>query len=82
MMLEAYDRDKTEALLQEARTVAAGLKIEVGEIATQMSHVLEGADEVERHAPDLENQRRPEVAIPGGAAQEPLFAKSFWQFWR
>ncbi len=45
MMLEVYDRDKTAALLKEARTITAGLKIEVGEIVAQMSHVLEGGEE-------------------------------------
>ena len=50
-----------------------------------MSHVLDGgeggADGIEGHAPDVEDQRRPEVAIPTAAAQEPPAAKSFWQFW-
>jgi hypothetical protein len=36
--------DKTAALLKEARTIAAGLKIELGEIATQMRHVLDGGE--------------------------------------
>lgn len=44
-MVDVYDREKTAALLKEARDITAGLKTEIGEIATHMSRVLDGGEE-------------------------------------
>ena len=83
-MLEAYDREKAGALLKEARAITADLKSEMGKIATQMSHVLdgdeEGADEIEEVAAG--EPERPGAANPATARQEPSAGRSFWQFWR
>jgi hypothetical protein len=85
LMLHSYDRDKTAELLKEARDITVALNSEIREIATQMSHVLEGgeecADGIEGHVPDVEVQRSPDLAIPTASAQASA-SKSFWQFWR
>ena len=44
-MLEVYDREKTAALLKTAQEITAGLKSEMGEIASQISRVLDGREE-------------------------------------
>jgi hypothetical protein len=86
LMLEAYDRDKTAALLQEARDVTVALNCEIREIATQVRHILDGgekgADGIEGHASDVADERRPDVAMPTAEARKSPAAKSFWQFWR
>jgi hypothetical protein len=45
LMLEVYDREKTAALLKKAREITAGLKSEIGDIASQISRVLDGREE-------------------------------------
>jgi hypothetical protein len=86
LMLEVYDREKTAALLKKAREITAGLKSEMGEIASQMSHVLDGreehADGIDALASDAQEQGRPQLTIPATTSQQRPTGKSFWQFWR
>jgi hypothetical protein len=62
LMLEVYDTEKTAALLKKAREITAGLKSEMGEIASQISRVLDGreedADGIDALASDQQEQGR------------------------
>jgi hypothetical protein len=86
LMLEVYDREKTAALLKTAREITAGLKSEMGEIASQISRVLDGreedADGIDALASDPQEQGRLQLTIPGTTSQQRPKGKSFWQFWR
>jgi hypothetical protein len=85
-MLEVYDRERIAALLKEAQEITAGLKSEMGEIATQMSRVLDGregdTDHAEGATPDPEEWGRPRPADQPTASQDLSAGKPFWQFWR
>jgi hypothetical protein len=85
-MLEVYDRKKTAALLKTAREITAGLKSEMGEIASQISRVLDGreedADGIDALASDPQEQGRLQLTIPVTTSQQRPKGKSFWQFWR
>jgi hypothetical protein len=86
LMLEVYDREKTAALLKKAREITAGLKSEIGEIASQMSGVVDGreedADGIDALASDPQKQGRPQVTIPATTLRQRATGKSFWQFGR
>ena len=66
-MGEAYDRELTAALVDEARKLTAALKIEAGEIKAVIDKAFDGNDEDEADAVD----ERP--------AEPPKFK---WWFWR
>jgi hypothetical protein len=86
LMLEVYDTEKTAALLKKAREITAGLKSEMGEIASQISRVLDGreedADGIDALASDPQEQGRSQLTIPATTSQQRPTGKSFWQFWR
>jgi hypothetical protein len=87
LMLEVYDRERTAALLKTAREITAGLKSEMGEIALQMSRVLDGreedADGIDALESDPQERGRPQLTFPATTSQQcPTRRKSFWQFWR
>jgi hypothetical protein len=86
LMLEVYDREKTAALLKKAREITAGLKSEMGEIASQISRVLDGreedADGIDTLASHPQEQGRAQLTIPATTLQQRPTGKSFWHFWR
>ena len=65
-MGEAYDRERTAALVDEARKLTAALKIEAGEIKAVIDKAFDANDEDEADAVDET------VAVP----------KFKWRFWR
>jgi hypothetical protein len=85
-MPEVYDREKTAALLKEAGEIAAGLKTEMGEIATQISRVLHGGEEdteeIDGSVSDAKERGQPQATIPTTASNGVPVGKSSWQFWR
>jgi hypothetical protein len=66
-MGDTYDRERTAALVDEARKLTAALKIEAGEIKTVIDKAFDGNDEDEADAVDER------------AAEPPKFK---WWFWR
>jgi hypothetical protein len=66
-MGDAYDRERTAALIDEARKLTAALEIEAGEIKTVIDMAFDGNDEDEADAVDER------------AAEPPKFK---WWFWR
>jgi len=76
-MREDYHSEKTAALFKEARDLTAGLKIEIGKIAAQMSRIPYDDDE------DMAALEVVTKCTVSGQAPAPTPArKSFWQRWR
>jgi hypothetical protein len=69
-MEDEYDRQRSAALIKEARELTAELKVEVGKIHTQMGRVLDGPVE------DADEDHPP---VASDASQ---IGKPFWRFWR
>ena len=76
-MIDAYDKQRTAALIEEARQLTADLKIETEKIKAAMTRVLTG-DEDEGAILD-----GPEAETVGNDADFSGAAppKSFWRFW-
>ena len=66
-MGDTYDRERTAALVDEARKLTAALKIEAGEINAVIDKAFDGTDRDESDAVDE------------GVAVPPKFK---WWFWR
>ena len=75
-MSDVYDKERTAALIKEARQLTADLKVEVQEIQTQMGRVLEG-DEDEKLALESANPADDASILEGVVPR-----KSAWRFWR
>ena len=75
-MNDGYDKERTEALIKEARQLTADLKLEVKEIETQMGRVLKGDEDEVVDVPAGDN-------VPHDADFLKLTPpKFFWRFWR
>jgi hypothetical protein len=76
-MSEVYDRERTAALIKEARQLTAALKVEAEKIKIELTKVLE-PDEAELvQALDESNE-----ACDGDLPEEKSAPKFFWRFWR
>jgi len=74
---DVHDRERTAALIKEARQLTADLKVEVKEIETQMGRVLEGDEDEISDALESEN-----AAHDADFSEERSAPKFFWRFWR
>jgi hypothetical protein len=75
-MIDVYDKERTAALIEEARQISADLKIETERIGIEMSRVL-GDDE---DAPLDGSEAEKVVNDPDFSGVTP--PRSFWRFWR
>jgi hypothetical protein len=76
-MEDDYDKEKCAALIKEARTLTAELKVEAEEIKKQMNRVLEGGEDEFIDAAQGETSAD-EPSILDGVVPR----KSFWRLWR
>jgi hypothetical protein len=78
-MIDAYDRERTAALIKEARQLTADLKVETEKIKIEMTRVLTGDEEDEDALSDAPEAETVENDTDFSGATPP---KSFWRFWR
>jgi hypothetical protein len=76
-MSEEYDKERTAALIKEARDIIAHLEDEAEKIKTQMERVLEaGEDEF------LDAQKGERFTDDASILEGLVPRKSFWRPWR
>jgi hypothetical protein len=75
-MSDEYDKERTAALIKEARQLTADLKVEVIEIETQMGRVLEGDEDEKLDPPEME------IVADDVDFLKVTPPKFFWRFWR
>jgi hypothetical protein len=76
-MTDVYDKERTAALIKEARQLTAELKVETEKIKSQMENVLEGGED------EFLDVREGEKAAPDASILEGVVPrKSAWRFWR
>jgi hypothetical protein len=77
-MIDVYDRERTAALIKEARQLTADLKVETEKIKIEMTRVLSD-DEHEDALFDAPEAEKVGNDADFSGATPP---KSFWRFWR
>jgi hypothetical protein len=76
-MNDGYDKERTAALIKEARQLTADLKVETEKIKSQMENVLEGGED------ELLDVREGDKVAPDANLLEGVVPrKSAWRFWR
>ncbi len=76
MMSDVYDKERTAALIKEARQLTADLKIETEKIRIEMSRVLDGDEDKSCEVLD-------DVTVAHDADFSKVTPpKFFWRFWR
>lgn len=76
-MSQEYDKERTAALIKEARDITAHLKVETEMIKTEMESVLEGPN-----ADFLDELDRDEAALDTSIMAEVVPRKPFWRLRR
>jgi hypothetical protein len=76
LMIDVYDKERTAALIKEARQISADLMVEMERIKIEMTRVL-GDDE---DAPLDEPEEETIVNDADFSGVTP--PQSFWRFWR
>ena len=76
-MMDAYDKERTAALIEEARQLTADLKTETEKIKAAMTRVLTGDEDKGAILDGPEAETVGNDPDFSGAAP----AKSFWRFW-
>jgi hypothetical protein len=74
-MIDVYDKERTAALIEEARQISADLKIETERIKIEMTKILGDEDDAPLDEPEAETI----VNDPDFSGVTP--PKSFWRFW-
>ena len=77
LMDDVFDRQRTAALIEEARQITAELKVETEKIKLEMTRVLEGHD-----VDFLDVAAGEKVAGDCDFSEGERVPKSFWRFWR
>jgi hypothetical protein len=77
-MIDAYDKQRTAALIKEARQITADLKVEAEKIKIEMAGILSGGEEEDAFLDVAEAEEIVHDADFSGVTPP----KSFWRFWR
>ena len=77
-MIEVYDKERTAALIKEARHITADLKVEAERIKIEMTRVLTG----DEYDDELLDGPEAEKVANDADFSGPTPPKSFWRFWR